>query len=324
MKRGGVVLSTEKLDLNKKIAYIFPGQSSQTVGMGRDLYNISRAARDVFDETDDALGFRLSKIIFEGPEGYLCDTVNSQPAIMTVSIACLRAWQEVLGASAGRPAAVAGHSLGEYTSLVVSNVLTLGDGVRLVRERGRLMQDASKDRPGGMAAIIGLDELALGHICAETGVNIANINTDDQVVVSGDKKAVAQASGLASVRGARKVIPLPVSGGFHSSCMLSAKNGLAEVIANFQFQDPQVPIIANCNSAPLTTSDQVKQELMRGLCECVQWKGSVRFMVQSGITHFEEFGPGNVLSSFIRRIEPSAGRETLNPQKIKEMIEAGS
>ena len=187
--------------------------------MGLDLYNSSPAAREVFQEADESLGLRLSKVIFRGPEEDLRDTVNSQPAIMTVSIACYRAWQEQAGSTSTPelPDLVAGHSLGEYTSMVVAGVASFADGVRLVRERGRLMQQASLNRPGGMAAIIGLEELAFESICAETGVEVANINSTDQIVISGDRVAVAQAMDLATVRGAKKTIALPVSGAFHSS-----------------------------------------------------------------------------------------------------------
>ena len=204
-------------------AFVFPGQGSQSVGMGEGLFLASPAAREIFEEADDSLGFRLSEIMFRGTSADLQNTINSQPAIMTVSIACWRAWQEYLGSDAESPAALAGHSLGEYTSMVVAGVLSFRDAVRLVRERGRLMQEASLNRPGGMAAILGLDELAFEQICAETGVELANINTDDQVVISGDKIAVARAMDLASARGARKTIPLPVSGAFHSSLMSLAR-----------------------------------------------------------------------------------------------------
>ena len=161
-----------------KYSYVFPGQGSQSVGMGLDLCNTSQAAREVFEEADDSLDFQLSRLIFEGPSEELQDTMNSQPAIMVVSIACWRAWAEFLGSRTPHPSSVAGHSLGEYTSLVVAGVISFRDGLRLVRERGRLMHEASVEQPGGMAAILGLDEYALEHICAETGVELANINSD--------------------------------------------------------------------------------------------------------------------------------------------------
>ena len=302
-----------------KLAYVFPGQGSQTVGMGLELYDNYQAARDVFDEADESLGFSLSDLMFRGPARQLQETINSQPGIMTVSIACLKTWEEIQGPAARDPVLVAGHSLGEYTSMVVAGVVSFSDAVQLVRERGRLMQDASVNRPGGMAAIIGLDELALEHICAETGVELANINADDQIVISGDKVAVAQAMDLSSARGARRTIPLPVSGAFHSSRMAGAEAGLSEAINALHFNDPKFPIIANSNSAALTTADEVKQELVQGLCQCVQWKSSVRYMVDSGVSRFVEFGPAGVLSSLIKRIDRNVQAVTLSdPGAIKK------
>ena len=302
----------EPKNLNSNPAYVFPGQGSQVVGMGADLYENSPAAKDVFDAADESLGFALSNLIFHGPVRELQDTVNSQPAIMTVSIACLKAMEEALGADTVTPKLVAGHSLGEYTSMVVAGVVGFSDAVKLVRERGRLMKDASIDRPGGMAAIIGLKELALEQICAETGVELANINTDDQIVISGDKIAVARAMDLAGARGARKTIPLPVSGAFHSSRMQGAEAGLAYAINSLDFKDPKFPIIANSDSAPLTTAQEVKDELVLGLCRCVQWKNSVNYMVNSGVSQFIEFGPAGVLSGLIKRIDRSVQAVSLS------------
>jgi [acyl-carrier-protein] S-malonyltransferase len=308
-----------------KRAYVFPGQGSQSVGMGLELYTASRAAREVFQEADDSLGVHLSKLIFEGPAQELQDTINSQPAIMTVSIACWKAWEEFFGSELTPPSAVAGHSLGEYTSMVAAEVLSFSDAVTLVRERGRLMRQASLDRPGGMAAIIGLEELALLHICSETGVELANINADDQIVISGDKIAVARAMDLASARGARKSVPLPVSGAFHSSLMRQAQEGLEEAVAALNFRDPQMPIIANCDGADLKTADEVRQELVRGLCQCVQWRNSVRHMVNSGISQFVEMGPGGVLASLIKRIDRGVQTVALSdPASIRKLTEGAA
>ncbi len=257
----------------------------------------------MFQEADDSLGFKLSRVIFRGSDKKLKDTANSQPAIMTVSIACWKAWEEQAGPAAKLPAIVAGHSLGEYTSMVVSGVTSFSDAVKLVRKRGQLMQQAAVNRPGGMAAIIGLEEMAFEAICAETGVEVANINADDQIVISGDKIAVARAMDLASARGAKKTITLPVSGAFHSSLMLKAKEGLETAVISLDFNDPMVPIIANSDCSVLTTGDQVKEELVNGLCQCVQWKASVKSMVDAGVSQFVEFGPAGVLSRLIRRID---------------------
>jgi len=306
---------------SKEFSYVFPGQGSQNVGMGLELYQSSPAAREVFEEADDSLGFSLSRLIFEGPTRELQDTENSQPAIMVVSIACWKAWEEYLGAQSPRPIPVAGHSLGEYTSLVVAGVFRFADGVRLVRERGRLMHEASELRPGGMAAIIGLDEFAFEHICAETGVELANVNSDDQVVISGDKIAVARAMDLATARGAKKTVPLKVSGAFHSSLMGHAQQGLVEAIEGLEMADPQFPIVANAMAAPVITAEEVRGELVEGLCHCVKWKQSVRCMVDSGASHFVEFGPSRVLSSLIKRIDRDVEAYTLSdPASIEKVV----
>ena len=271
--------------------------------MGMGLMEESKAARETFEEADDSLGFPLSRMIFEGPAGELQNTVNSQPAIMTVSIAAWRAWAELAGPGAADAGAVAGHSLGEYTALVAAGVMEFYDAVRLVRRRGELMQQASVNRPGAMAAILGLDEIALAQICAETGVELANINTDNQIVISGDRMAVAQAVDLCNARGARKAVPLPVSGAFHSSLMAGAETGLAAELESLTLREPKMPIIANCDCRFLASSTEIRDELVRGLCRCVQWKDSVRVMIDSGVTRFVEFGAGGVLAGLIKRID---------------------
>ena len=295
-----VATSTE--EANNR-AYVFPGQGSQSVGMGAELFESSKAARETFEEADDSLGFPLSRIIFGGPAKDLQNTANSQPAIMTVSVAAWRTWQEMQGPQALDAKAVAGHSLGEYTSLVAAEVIGFSDAVQLVRKRGQLMNQAAVNRPGAMAAILGLNELAFAQICDETGVELANINTDDQIVISGDKIAVARAMDLASARGAKKTIPLPVSGAFHSSLMADAKAGLADAVQALNFKEPMMPVVGNCSSRPLSTVDEIRTELVDGLCQCVQWKGSVRHLVDSGVTQFVEFGSGGVLAGLIKRID---------------------
>ena len=288
-----------------KKAYMFPGQGSQKVGMGLEVFRASRAARDVFDEADEALGFHFSKLIFNGSAEDLRDTVNSQPAIMTTSIACWEAYKELHGLTITMPFGdiAAGHSLGEYTSLVASNSLGLSDALKLVRRRGELMRDVSGNRPGAMIAIFGLDELAIVEICGESGVELANDNSDDQVVLSGDTSAIAQAVNLAHARGAKKVVSLEVSGAFHSSLMFGAVDGLTEAISKANIKDAEIPIVANSNAEVIVEAQEIREELISGLCRCVRWKDSVRYMLKSGVSCFIEIGPGKVLSSLIRRID---------------------
>jgi [acyl-carrier-protein] S-malonyltransferase len=301
-----------------KIAHVFPGQGSQSVGMGHKLYQSSPKAKEVFQEADEALQFSLSRLCFEGPEDELRQTINAQPAIMTVSVACLRAASEVNHTVS--PAFVAGHSLGEYTALVAADVLGFTDAIRLVRERGRLMQKAGEIKPGGMAAVIGLDEAALKEICRESGAEIANFNCSAQIVISGSKEALARAMELAKARDARRVILLQVSGAFHSTLMQPTIEGLSAAISQINFRTPEVPIVVNSTAQPVTTAEGVKEELLRQLCNCVQWQPSVEYMVEEGVSTFIEIGPGQVLSGLIKRISNKV--QVLNmsdPESIKAL-----
>ncbi len=292
-----------------RLAYVFPGQGSQRVGMGLDLYHNFPAAREVFEEADDALGFPLSRLCFEGPEEELAQTVNAQPAIFTVSLACLKAASKVAGQLIC-PAFMAGHSLGEYTALVAAQVLDFVDAVRLTRERGRLMQEAGVRVPGGMAAILGLDEVSVEQVCQETGAEIANLNSPGQIVVSGTREAIIRAMDLARAMGARRAMPLNVSGAFHSHLMKPAAEGMADVLSGLELRHPSTPIVVNSTAQPVTTADEVKEELMRQLCHCVQWQQSVEYMMDAGVSTFIEIGPGEVLSGLIKRISDQA--QTLN------------
>ena len=290
-----------------QLAYLFPGQGAQSVGMGEELFKSSPAARAVFHAVDTALGRPLTKLMFSGPEDEVRETVNAQPAIMAVSLACIKAMEENLGeGSVPQPTLVAGHSLGEYTALAVAGVLDLRHTAQLVQERGRLMQEACEQRPGTMAAVLGLDQLTLEEICRETGTYVSNVNTAEQIVISGELIAVAQALDLALARGAKKVMPLRVGGAFHSALMEPARIGLAEAVGDMDFQDPSIPIVANCTGTPLTTANEVKQELISQISSCVQWKNSVDYMIGSGVSHFIEVGPGRALSSMVKRINRSA------------------
>jgi [acyl-carrier-protein] S-malonyltransferase len=283
-----------------KTAYVFPGQGSQWVGMGRDLYQGFPPAKAVFEQADEALDFPLSQLCFDGPEDELLQTINAQPAIVTVSFACLEA---VRGVSQLESAFVAGHSLGEYTALAAAGVLDFATTVYLARERGRLMHEAGQITPGGMAAVIGLDEPALAEVCTETGARIANINCPGQIVISGAEDKLTKAMDLAKAKGAYRVIPLQVSGAFHTPLMQPAVDGMAEIIAKLSFNQPTIPLVGNTTAQPLTTAESVKEELLKQLCNCVQWQRSVEYMLGEGVATFIEIGPGRVLAGLIKRID---------------------
>jgi|TARA_B110000438_G_scaffold221142_1_gene214335 [acyl-carrier-protein] S-malonyltransferase len=288
-----------------KIAFLFPGQGSQAVGMGKDLYLNSIAAREVFDEIDDTLGRKLSTLMFEGPEDELRQTENTQPAIMATSVATWRAMEEATGVLQV-PNVTAGHSLGEYSALAVAGVLSISDAVKLVLERGRLMQGACNERPGGMAALIGLDEITAEEICRESGAQMSTINTEHQIILAGDHRSLAMAIDMASSRGAKKAITLQVGGAFHSGLMSPAQNGLNAMIDSLTFHDPLVPLVGNVTAKSLGTADEVKEELRLQLTSCVQWNNTVKFMLDEGIDAFYEIGHGRILSGMVKRIDRSA------------------
>ena len=285
-----------------KVAYVFPGQGSQWVGMGRDLYYGFDSARAVFNTADETLGFSLSKLCFNGPEEELRQTENAQPAIVTVSLACLSAIRDIGINGLPAPVFVAGHSLGEYTALAAIGVLGFDTTIYLSCQRGLLMHQAALKEPGGMAAIIGLSQFELAKICAETGTQIANINCPGQLVVSGAKYNLSQAIALAEARGAYRAILLPVSGAFHTPLMQPAVDGMTEILGNISFNKPLIPIIGNITAQPITTAESVKTELLGQLCHGVLWQRSIEYMIDKGVTTFIEIGPGKVLSGLIRRI----------------------
>jgi len=295
------------------LALVFPGQGSQAVGMGRALADASPAAAAVFAEADATLGAGLSRLAWEGPAEELDLTVNAQPALLAASIAFLRALEERRQA-AGRPslapAFAAGHSMGQYSALVAAGVVTLADGLRLVRERGRLMQASGEGHPGAMAAIIGLPDERLADLVAAGAAHgtfgVANRNSPGQVVVSGARAAVEAATAAAKGLGARRAVVLPVSVAAHSPLMAEAAEGMRAALAEVTFHDPVIPLLANADARPLTTADACRAELVDHLTTGVDWIAAVEAMAAAGVTRFVEVGPGRVLSGLVRRIDPDA------------------
>jgi [acyl-carrier-protein] S-malonyltransferase len=304
---------------SSKAAYVFPGQGSQSTGMGLDLYNSYPLAKEVFDEADASLGFSISRLCFEGPEEELTKTHNVQPAILVVSIACIKALEKTAIANFPSPTFMAGHSLGEYTALVAAGALGLADAVLLVRERGRLMYEAGLENPGSMLAVIGLDEETAKDVCLQTGTEISNINCPGQIVISGAAQALAEANKLAKTRGARALIPLKVSGAFHSALMEPVIAEFSKIVSNVRFRPPIIPVISNVTARPLTDVDSIRKELVKQLRNCIQWQGSVEYMVRSGVATFYEIGPGRVLSGLIRRI--NAELQTFNVSGIEDIAQ---
>lgn len=289
--------------------------------MGFQLYKQYVSARDVFDEVDSALGFSLSRLCFEGPEDELTQTINVQPAVLAVSLACLKAAEEVSGSSLPFPDVVAGHSLGEYTALVVSGVLSLSEAVCLVRERGRLMHEAGRAVTGGMVAVLGLDEETIREACLATGTEVANINCPGQVVVSGAEEKLAEFKSLIQEKGARRLIPLKVSGAFHSRLMQPARDGLKSVISKFTFHEPFVPVVANVSARILLDAEAIREELVDQVTSCVQWQGSVENMITGGVNIFFEIGHGQVLAGLIKRINSEVQVVNIGDVEVAQQIE---
>ncbi len=293
-------------------AWLFPGQGVQAVGMGRDLYDASASARRIFETADAVLGYAVSELCFEGPDERLRQTEYAQPALYVTSYACLEAAREFGTIPQEPPAFFAGHSLGEYTALAAANAFGFEEGLRLVQQRGKLMQDGAKRRAGAMAALLGLEESAVAAVCQETNAEVCNYNAPGQIVIGGDTAAVEAAIALASERGARRAVMLNVNGAFHTTHMADAAEGMAGAVASIEFRAPTSPVIANTSAEPLTEAGQLGDELVRQLDHAVQWQRSVEYMASHGVADVVEFGPGRVLTGLAKRIDRSLSVRNVN------------
>lgn len=310
------------------IAFVFPGQGAQTIGMGKALAETYPAAQAVFDEVDDALGEKLSSLIWEGDIADLTLTQNAQPALMATSMAAMRAL-EAEGVSIAKAAFVAGHSLGEYSALAAAGALSVADTARLLRTRGQAMQSAVPVGEGAMAAILGLDleavravaeEAAQGEVC-----QAANDNDPTQVVVSGAKAAVERAAGIAKDKGAKRAVMLPVSAPFHCALMQPAADVMAEALAAVEIKSPAVPVVANVRAEAISDPDLIRQLLVEQVTGSVRWRESVQYMAAQGVTETWEIGAGKALSGMIRKIDRAIGGKAVGtPEDVKKAIGADS
>lgn len=302
-----------------KLAFLFPGQGSQTVGMGRSFYDASPAARAVFEEANDALGFDLAKLAFAGPESDLALTANTQPAVLTASVAAAT----VCGERGLTPALAAGHSLGEYSALVIAGALRFADAVRVVRRRGEFMQEAVPVGTGAMAAVMGLELAAVDALCKEAAqgevLNVANINSAGQIVVAGHRTAVERAVALAG----KKSVMLPVSAPFHCALMRPAAERLATMLADVTILEPKIPVVRNVDGGISRTGAEVKDALLRQVASPVRWTACVQRLAAAGATTFVEVGPGRVLSALVKRIvEGARGVAIEDPTGLDKALSA--
>jgi len=296
-----------------KIAFVFPGQGAQAVGMGKDAYESSPVAKATYDRADEALGYSISKLSFEGPEEELRQTANTQPALLATSVALLEMYKE----RGLKPDYVAGHSLGEYSALVAAGVLEFSDAVKLVRARGLYMEQAVPGGQGAMAAVLGAERAALQALCADitaagTIVELANVNCPGQIVVSGSADGVAAVVERGKEAGAKRVIPLDVSGPFHSSLMQPAADKLAEALAQAEFRDAAVPVVANVHAKPVISGAELRELLVKQVVSPVQWEDTIAYLIEQGVDTFVEIGSGTVLAGLIKKIDKSVRIVSVN------------
>lgn len=283
----------------KKVAFIFPGQGSQSVGMGKDVYDKYEKIKVLFDSADKELGIELSRMCFEGPEEELKKTYNTQPALLATSVALYEAFKEQLP----KPDFVAGHSLGEYSALVASGVIGFNEAVKLVQTRGKLMEEAVPEGRGAMAAILGGNREMVERKCLEDGVEVANFNCPGQIVISGIAESIEKASERIKEAGAKKCIPLSVSGPFHSVWMKPASNGLLPYLNETEMHDASIPVIANVDAKVTEKASEIKEKLHQQIVSSVLWEDSIRNMINQGVDTFIEIGPGKVLTGLIKKID---------------------
>lgn len=287
-----------------KTALLFAGQGAQAVGMGREFAAQFPAARTLFDQANAALGYDLAAVCFDGPDAELTKTEHAQPGIFLTSWVAFELLRErVPGLEFG---ATAGLSLGEFTALAAAGVMRFEEGLRVVRQRGQFMQQACEATRGGMAAIIGLDEAPTREVCAGAGVELANLNCPGQLVISGDVAGIAKACELAKARGARRALPLPVAGAYHSRLMAVAQPKLAAALGDISLATPRVPVISNVTARPHSTTGEIQRLLVEQVTASVRWEESMRFLLAQGFTRFIELGPGTTLAGFMKRIDKSA------------------
>lgn len=308
------------------LSYIFPGQGTQFVGMGKDLFDNFPSARSIFEKADVVLGFSISEICFNGPQEKLISTDNAQPAILTVSISVLEALKECVQNSGCslklEPQFTAGLSLGEYSALVAAGVLSFEDAVYLVRKRGQFMEEAAKNNPGKMLSVIGLSKEIVEEICKESGCEVANLNCPGQIVISGRVEQINQAAELAKNKEAKRAIVLDVSGAFHCSLMKEAELKLSQEIQKFKFNVPKFPVVSNVTAKGEIEPQNILSNLIRQVSSSTYWQDSISFMATKGVSRFFEIGPGTVLKGLNKRITPET--ETVNfgnAEQIKSFID---